>query len=113
MFYNPKRKGDEMSDDNVYVLKKIQLDWSEDEKNFVKSVLRDGKVTIEFVKKDGSLRKMLCTLSESKIPSEKLPKNTGKAQNDEVLAVFDVENDGWRSFRWDSVSKIQFDIVPE
>jgi hypothetical protein len=83
------------------------------EKDWLKTMLREQNVTIEFVKKDGSVRKMVCTLSESKIPVEKSPKNVGKAKNDEVLAVFDVENDGWRSFRWDSIKKINFSLPGE
>jgi hypothetical protein len=77
---------------------------------WLKTLLSEQNVTIEFLKKDGSLRKMLCTLAESKIPSEKMPKGSGKTQNSETLAVFDVENDGWRSFRWDSIQKIDFSL---
>jgi uncharacterized phage-like protein YoqJ len=105
-----------MANENKVDLKNItksSIEWDETEKNWLKSILRDLDVTIEFVKKDGSLRKMICTLSESKIPVEKSPKNTGKAKTDEVLAVFDVENDGWRSFRWDSIKKIEFKLPGE
>jgi hypothetical protein len=49
---------------------------------------------------------MVCTLSESKIPSEFAPKGSTKSQNGESLAVFDVEANGWRSFRYDSITKI-------
>ena len=53
---------------------------------------------------------MICTLAESKIPSDKAPKNTGKAKSEEALAVFDVEKQDWRSFRWDSVTKVEFSL---
>jgi hypothetical protein len=56
---------------------------------------------------------MWCTLSESKIPSEFAPKGSEKTKSDEVLPVFDIENDGWRSFRWDSIKKIEFSLVGE
>jgi hypothetical protein len=49
---------------------------------------------------------MVCTLNEEAIPSEFAPKGSTKAQSDETLAVFDVEAQGWRSFRWDSLTKI-------
>lgn len=78
-----------------------------DEKNWLKSLLRDGEVTVEFVKKDGSARKMICTLSESRIPTDFAPKGSTKTQSDETLAVFDVEANGWRSFRYDSITKIE------
>jgi len=81
------------------------------EKDWLRSVLSDGKVEVTFEKKDGSERKMLCTLSENMIPGEKAPKGTVKAKSDDVLAVFDIENDGWRSFRWDSIKTIQFGVT--
>jgi len=80
------------------------------EKNWLLSLLRSEVVDIIFTKKDGSERIMKCTLLESKIPSEKMPKGTEKAKNDEVVPVFDIENDGWRSFRWDSIRAIHFSI---
>lgn len=82
----------------------------DESKNWLKTLLRETEVTIKFVKKDGSERKMVCTLLESKIPEEKQPKNTGKKQNDESLAVFDLEKQDWRSFRWDSINTIEFGV---
>ena len=79
---------------------------SKKEKDWLKGILRSGNVEVEFVKKDGNTRTMLCTLKEEAIPSEFVPKGTTKVQSDETLAVFDVEANGWRSFRWDSLTKI-------
>lgn len=67
------------------------------------NALWSGDVVVTFTKKDGSERVMKCTLQESKIPQEYTPKGTERKVNDNVLAVFDVENQGWRSFRFDSV----------
>lgn len=80
------------------------------EKEWLKTLLRERVVEITFVKADGSDRVMKATLLEEKIPSEKMPKGNTKTQSDEVLPVFDVENDGWRSFRWDSIKQINFSI---
>jgi len=77
-------------------------------REWLHGLLKLQEATISFTKKDGTKRKMLCTLAESKIPSEKLPKNSGKSKSDDALAVFDVEKNDWRSFRWDSVTKIEF-----
>ena len=74
-------------------------------------LLRDSEVTVKFTKKDGSERKMLCTLAEKKIPSEKSPTNSGKTKSDEALAVFDLEKQSWRSFRFDSVKEINFSMI--
>ena len=83
------------------------------EKNWLLGLLRSEVVDITFTKKDGSERIMKCTLLESKIPSEKMPKGTEKAKNDEVVPVFDIENDGWRSFRWDSIKTVSFTFGEE
>ena len=39
-----------------------------------KKKLDETDLTVVFTKKDGSKREMLCTLSEAKIPEDKLPK---------------------------------------
>ena len=83
------------------------------EKDWLRTLLHESVVGITFTKKDGNERLMKCTLLESKIPSEFTPKGSEKAKSDEVLPVFDVENDGWRSFRWDSITKIEFFLVGE
>lgn len=83
---------------------------SDFEKNWFRGILREGPVTVFFMKKDGTERKMTCTLSENAIPSEKAPKNTGKTQSDDAIAVFDIEKQDWRSFRWDSLKKFEFSI---
>jgi len=80
------------------------------EKNWLLSVLRESEVTVKFTKKDGSERTLLCTLNESKIPAEKTPKGTEKQKNEEVVPVFDLESQGWRSFRWDSIKEIHFTV---
>lgn len=83
---------------------------SDFEKNWFRTLLKETPITISFVKKDGTERKMICTLAENKIPQEKLPKNTGKAQSDDSQAVFDLEKQEWRSFRWDSMKKFEFTL---
>ena len=79
-------------------------------REWIRGVLRMHETTITFTKKDGTERKMLCTLMEDKIPSEKTPKNTGKTQSEESIAVFDLEKGDWRSFRFDSVKRIEFSL---
>lgn len=80
------------------------------EKDWLLTLLREQEITVKFVKKDGSEREMRCTLSENKIPSEKAPKGAERTTNDNVVPVFDIENQGWRSFRWDSITGIHFDL---
>lgn len=82
----------------------------EELKPYLKNLLNDHIVTVTFVKKDGSERTMKCTLMESKIPKESLPKNSGRVKNDDVQAVFDVSLNEWRSFRYDSVKEVSFTL---
>ena len=79
-------------------------------REWLRGVLRSEKVTVLFTKKDGSERKLICTLKEDKIPSKKAPKNTGKAKSEDSIAVFDLEKSDWRSFRFDSVKKVEFSL---
>lgn len=79
-------------------------------KKWLHDLLRSGNTKVTFVKKDGTEREMLCTLKENLIPEEMKPKGTGKEKNDDVLAVFDVEKQEWRSFRYDSVKSVGFTI---
>lgn len=81
---------------------------TEDAKNQIIHELRRGIMNIVFTKADGSERKLICTLSEDRIPADKKPKGTGTVKNDAVLPVFDMEKNSWRSFRWDSVQKVDF-----
>jgi hypothetical protein len=67
-------------------------------------------IDILFTKADGTERQMRCTLNENKIPADFAPKSTERKKSDEVLPVFDIENQGWRSFRLDSVKNVQFHI---
>ena len=74
------------------------------------SLLEEQPIEIVFTKKDGTERTMKCTLQE-----DYLPETVGseKAKNDEVLAVYDLEKEGWRSFRWDSVKEVHFSLGSE
>lgn len=58
-------------------------------------MLRKGVCRVEFVKKDGTIRVMLCTLEESKLPPSV---GSGRVSPETTLPVFDIEADGWRSF---------------
>ena len=61
-------------------------------------------VNVEFIKKNGDTRKMKCTTNLDLIPESKHPKGESSVfSNEEVFRVYDVVNEGWRSFRTDSV----------
>jgi len=87
-------------------------------KTWLKGLLVDEhakNLCVVFTKKDGSERELFCTLVESRIPSAKLPKVQEDGTNtrnfsDESARVFDTEKQEWRSFRWDSVKQVRFDL---
>ena len=67
--------------------------------------LREGTCQVTFTKKDGTDRKMLCTLDMKSVPEEHQPKTDGNvtARNNEAVRVYDLEKEAWRSFRLDAV----------
>lgn len=82
-------------------------------REWLKSHLRAGPVKVTFLKKDGSERVMNCTLEEGiAIPHEKTTDKV-KQVNDEVCPVWDIDIGAWRSFRYDSITKLTFDFTVE
>ena len=78
------------------------------DKTFVIGALKEKVCKIVFTKKNGETRIMHATLNETMLPPQKdieeeIQKKSKKL-NEEVLAVYDVNAPGWRSFRWDSVT---------
>lgn len=76
-------------------------------KDDLKSKLQSGLVQVKFTKVNGEERTMVCTLNDDIVPpatkEDPLTQKKVRAINEEVQVVYDVEKDGWRSFRWDSL----------
>ena len=65
--------------------------------------LRAGIVRLSFVKvKDGEVRNMRATLNEKYIPDTQKP-TTDVKKNEETVRVYDLDVEGWRSFRINSL----------
>ena len=81
-------------------------------REWLKGLLRERVVGVTFIKKDGTERVMQATLSENFIPEVQNSENsaTTRKKSDEALAVWDIEAQGWRSFRWDSVKTVNFTL---
>jgi hypothetical protein len=73
------------------------------------TAIRNGLVKVTFLKKDGSLRIMKCTLDMESIPAEHHPKNQSNQQteSDQCIRVYEPDEDGWRSFLFDSVQSYE------
>ena len=80
-------------------------------RNDILESLKAGKVDLEFIKADGTLRKMVATLSDDFIVYKNAPTNS-KKQSDFALPVWDTEANGWRSFRWDSLKLVNGVDIP-
>jgi hypothetical protein len=78
-------------------------------KDWLLSLLKENTVTVTFDKTDGTERVMKCTLQDDSIkpnPSG-LKARPGRKHNPDVCSVWDIESDGWRSFRFDSIKKVE------
>jgi len=73
-------------------------------------LLEQSPVEVIFTKKDGTERTMKCTLMEKFLPETV---GSDRPKNDETLAVYDLEKEGWRSFRWDSIKEVHFSLGSE
>lgn len=66
--------------------------------------LREGVVSVTFRKVNGEVRVMRCTLKEDVLPPLK---GSNHKRSPEVLPVWDVEKEAWRSFRLDSIIEVK------
>lgn len=77
-------------------------------KNWLKGVMQTEIVNLTFRKTDGTLRNMRCTLLPKYLPEAIVSDKPKRKVSEESLAVFDLEKNEWRSFRYDSVTEIKF-----
>ena len=81
----------------------------------LKSILVEDTVVVNFTKNDGSNRVMRCTLNPKLIPESTSVKSTNtktvRYNSGEVLPVFDLDANGWRSFRYDSINSVEKETV--
>lgn len=83
----------------------------------------DKEAEVKFVKKDGTIRIMKCTLDFTKIPKKDHPKTFSMKKvlrlmkNSGIIHVYDLEKKGWRSvpFKevdWMKTPKARYKIAP-
>ena len=92
-------------------------------RDWVRGLLNVSEITVTFVKADGTLRDMRCTLDRDKIPpqppraekpAEEAPvdgivresKEVTKPEESHTQKVFDLDAGAWRSFRYDRLKKV-------
>ena len=67
--------------------------------------LKKNVMRVTFTKINGEERVMRCTLHNSVLPEQPIS-GIKKKENQETLSVWDLDNDGWRSFRLDSIKEM-------
>jgi hypothetical protein len=97
-------------------------------RDWVRGVLEVAEITVTFVKADGSIRDMRCTLDRDRIPpqppkpenpAKEAPvdglrqhgflgesKEVTKPEESHTQKVFDLDASAWRSFRYDRLKKV-------
>ena len=85
------------------------------EKTQVLDLIQREVVDVEFVKINGDIRLLTCTLDPKLLPQQKpvtmeQQDKQPEDENPDHCAVFDTINQGWRSFRWSSVITVNGEL---
>lgn len=83
------------------------------DRNEMLTQLRSAVCRVVFTKMNGEVRDMRCTLVRDMIPFDQVPKgvhddDTAQPTLD-VIRVFDLNANGWRSFKIDNVTKFELE----
>jgi len=74
---------------------------------FLEKIKSEDYVHIKFIKTNGEVRTMRCTLDFDKVPPDKRPKDVNLAkilkllQKNRIVHVYDLDKDDWRSVPFD------------
>jgi len=85
--------------------------------DFLKKLSTADVAIISFIKKDGTERRMNCTLNMDRIPAKDHPKSVSLVkilqmiQDHGLIRVYDLENNGWRSVRYETCKWANIDGV--
>lgn len=83
------------------------------EKSKAIEALHEGVVVVEFTKVNGEYRKMEATLKADMLPEavkEIEEKAAPRKKNEDALSVWDINANGWRSFRWDKLQTVNGEV---
>jgi hypothetical protein len=78
----------------------------------VRDILKENIVEVVFEKKDGTLRRMFCTLIPEFLPSKGEQILTQASEpSDNIITCWDLECDDWRSFKLNTVKLLEAEKV--
>jgi hypothetical protein len=100
---------------NNVQLQPPNTEWTEEQwttfRNWIVSHLQAGPVTVTFNKKDGAERVMTCSLQPELLPPSPIKESTTtKKENPNIISVYDLEAQGWRSFIVKNVTNVTLKI---
>lgn len=78
---------------------------TEERRVLLQDLLQHETCNVTFTKVDGEVRTMPCTLQESVLPA-RVETASIKSTNPNTLSVWCTDKQAWRSFRVDSVTRI-------
>lgn len=104
--------------DRIFGKKSVPSIGEEMNKLELINLLHNNVANITFTKVNGDVRTLKGTLMESIVPKKEMDPGgvvvetivetqARKATNENVVVVWDIENDGYRSFRVDSVTAVE------
>lgn len=80
-------------------------------REWVRGLLQEREVTVDFEKANGEFRSMKCTLREDLGAKYNMTESKNpRKPNPDVCVVWDTTQQAWRSFRWDRMKRVQFDL---
>lgn len=78
-------------------------------KDLVYHTLTEEICEVVFVKKDGEIRNMKCTLKKDITPET----DNSNSRDDHSQVVYDLDKLEWRAFRWDSLKEFNGSVITE
>lgn len=104
-----------MNTSNNVQLLPPNTEWTEEQwvtfRNWIISHLQAGPVTVTFNKKDGEQRVMTCSLQPELLPPAPIKEaTTTKKENTNIVSVYDLTAQGWRSFIVKNVTNVTLEI---
>lgn len=80
-------------------------------RDWLKGLLHQKDVVeVTFMKKDGAFRIMNCTLKEGIVVPHVKTTDRVKEVNQEVCPVWDLDKGAWRSFTYESITEVSFNM---
>jgi len=89
--------------------------WSDSEwvafREWLSNMLKENTCVITFIKKDGDLRVMTCTLQPEQLPKAEIKEGAVKREpNLNNMSVYDINAEGWRSFIIRNVKNVEIKV---